>query len=291
VNDAPRAHAEIVAVVRARDEAGTVADVVAGLPRSVGGHPVRALVVDDGSEDGTGAVAARAGAEVLRLPGPGGGAAALRAGLLAALAREPVAIVTLDGDGQHDSRDVARLVAPILQGRADVVQATGDPAARRPERRALDALLSALTRRRIHDSGNGLRALDPDHVAALLPAPGSRVPHAEIALAAHRRRLRVRRVPVQIAPRRHRASSTAAGATLLARGAADLAAARRRGQAAVRGDPPGRSRGPRPGTGGRATAAPPPGASGAAAAGAAGRLTSRHRSRRVSRPRGAVDGS
>jgi arginase len=40
VNHAPRAHGEIVAVVRARDEAGTVADVVAGLPRSVGGHPV-----------------------------------------------------------------------------------------------------------------------------------------------------------------------------------------------------------------------------------------------------------
>ena len=60
-----------VAVIPAHDESATVAGVV----RRAARHVDRVLLVDDGSSDGTGALAAAAGATVLRLdPNRGKGA-------------------------------------------------------------------------------------------------------------------------------------------------------------------------------------------------------------------------
>lgn len=95
----------MVAVIPAHNEAATIAGVVEGI-RSEG--VLRVLVVDDGSTDGTGNLALAAGASVLRLEeGQGGGKGqALRAGI-AALQDEPFDFfVFLDGDGQHDPRDL-----------------------------------------------------------------------------------------------------------------------------------------------------------------------------------------
>src|SRR5262249_59906630 len=69
------------------------------------------LVVDDGSRDGSGAAAAEAGAEVVRHPRRLGKGQALRTGLAAARRRGATHVVTLDGDGQHDPRDVVALMA------------------------------------------------------------------------------------------------------------------------------------------------------------------------------------
>ena len=68
------------------------------------------VVVDDGSSDASAAVAARAGAEVVRLPRQRGKGAALRRGFDAALARGAERVVTLDGDGQHDPDEIPRLL-------------------------------------------------------------------------------------------------------------------------------------------------------------------------------------
>lgn len=68
------------------------------------------VVVDDGSSDASAAVAASAGAEVVRLPRQRGKGEALRRGFDAALARGADRVVTLDGDGQHDPDEIPRLL-------------------------------------------------------------------------------------------------------------------------------------------------------------------------------------
>ncbi len=96
----------VAAIIAAHDEADHVGGVVEGL-RPFGLY--RVLVVDDASQDDTGAVAKAAGAEVLRLaPGQGGGKGqALRAGI-AHLAQDDFDYyLFLDGDGQHDPADFA----------------------------------------------------------------------------------------------------------------------------------------------------------------------------------------
>ena len=100
---------KIAAILAAHDEADHITPVLEGL-RPFGLH--RVLVVDDGSGDGTGAAAAEAGAEVLRLePGQGGGKGqALRAGLAHLRGDAFGFYLFLDADGQHDPADLQRFL-------------------------------------------------------------------------------------------------------------------------------------------------------------------------------------
>jgi glycosyltransferase involved in cell wall biosynthesis len=96
----------ILALIPAHDEAGRIERVVAGARRHL---PV--LVVDDGSSDDTAPRAEAAGARVLRRSPNQGKGAALRAGFTRALADGAEAVVTLDGDGQHDPDEIPRFLS------------------------------------------------------------------------------------------------------------------------------------------------------------------------------------
>ena len=152
------APASLVAVIPAYQEAATIAAVVTRLRAAMPGVPV--LVVDDGSSDGTAAIAAAAGAEVLGSAANQGKGAALRLGMRAALARGAGFVATLDGDGQHRPEDVPRLVALAAP---DVIVigsrrgAAGQPAARRRANRVADFWISWAARHPVSDSQSGLR--------------------------------------------------------------------------------------------------------------------------------------
>ena len=96
----------LAAVVPVLDEAGAIGDVVAGL-RAAGACCV--FVVDGGSADGTPALAAAAGANVLTEPRRGYGRACITGAEAAIACHELVAF--LDGDGSCDPCDLARLTA------------------------------------------------------------------------------------------------------------------------------------------------------------------------------------
>ncbi len=87
--------------------AAKIADVVAGA-RATG---LKVLVVDDGSSDESWKIAERAGADrVLRHPINFGKGAALQTGFKYARSVSASAVLTMDADGQHDPREIARLV-------------------------------------------------------------------------------------------------------------------------------------------------------------------------------------
>ena len=103
-----------------RDHLGaTFADLPRGLP---GVDSIEVLVIDDGSSDGTADYAAQLGVHhVLRFPRHRGLAVAYMAGVDACLRLGADIIVNTDADNQYRGQDIARLVAPILAGRADIV--------------------------------------------------------------------------------------------------------------------------------------------------------------------------
>jgi hypothetical protein len=161
--------APVVAMVPVHDEADTIAAVLGGLPARVGERPVVALVVDDGSGDGSGALAAAAGAQVVTQPANLGLGAAVRRGLAEAAALRPAAVVYLDADLEYDPTELARLAAPVLAGTADYVVGSrfaGDIASmlahRRLGNRVLTRWVRWMTRRRdLTDGQSGYRAFSP----------------------------------------------------------------------------------------------------------------------------------
>jgi glycosyltransferase involved in cell wall biosynthesis len=105
----------IVAVIPALDEEGNIGDVV----RGVLDHADAAIVVDNGSRDRTADVARIAGADVVREPRRGYGAACL-AGVRRARELGATIILFTDGDGSDDPSDAPRLLEPVELGDADI---------------------------------------------------------------------------------------------------------------------------------------------------------------------------
>ena len=162
----------ILAVVPAHDEAPSIARVVAAASRYL---PV--LVVDDGSTDETAVVAERTGARVIRLTPNQGKGAALRAGFTAALDEGAEAVVTLDGDGQHDPteipaflglyarRAIAGVPTELIVGRRSFSRM---PVVRRAANWVGTVLLSAALGRWIHDNQSGYRLVGRRLMAEML---------------------------------------------------------------------------------------------------------------------------
>jgi glycosyltransferase involved in cell wall biosynthesis len=159
---------KLVIQIPCLNERDALPRTIADLPRRIDGvDEIEVLVIDDGSDDGTAEIAAAAGVHhVLRFPAHRGLAAAFVAGLDASLRLGADLIVNTDADNQYRGVDIERLVAPVLEGRADV--AIGDRRTDRiahfsPVKRALQRFGSWLVRSasgtRVADATSGFRAL------------------------------------------------------------------------------------------------------------------------------------
>jgi glycosyltransferase involved in cell wall biosynthesis len=161
----------ILLFLPAHDEVESVGEVVRRVPHEVRGHPVRCLVVDDGSTDATAIEAAAAGAQVLSFEANRGLGAAVRTGLAVGVALGAVAVAFCDADGEYAPEELDRLVGPILDGEADYVVGSrfaGDRRRMRPHRwlgnRVLTWWVRGIARRRfgvrgLGDAQSGYRAL------------------------------------------------------------------------------------------------------------------------------------
>lgn len=107
---------EVAVILPALNEAQAVGTVVEGFLR----EGMRVIVVDNGSTDGTGPAAARAGAEVVNEERRGYGSACLK-GISYLTPHPPSIVVFADCDGTLDPHDIVRLIAPIESEEADVV--------------------------------------------------------------------------------------------------------------------------------------------------------------------------
>lgn len=106
----------VAIIIPALNEAETITDVVASVLESG-----RVIVVDDGSRDCTADVAARAGAIVVSNETNLGYDGALQRGFEKAAEIGSEIAITIDADGQHDGDAVSGMLAPLLNGDADLV--------------------------------------------------------------------------------------------------------------------------------------------------------------------------
>jgi glycosyltransferase involved in cell wall biosynthesis len=190
------------------NEESTIGTTLAALPRRVEGFDsVEWLVVDDGSTDGTVAAAIAAGADhIVSLPHNQGLARAFMAGIEASLKAGADVIVNTDADNQYAADSIADLVAPILEGKAQIVvgaRPISDIREFSGVKKVLQRIGSAVVRiasgTRIPDAPSGFRAI---HAAAAirLNVFGDYTYTLETIIQAGRKGIPICSVPVRVNP-------------------------------------------------------------------------------------------
>lgn len=105
-------------IIPVRDEAKSISSLVRETEESLSGLPHEIIVVDDGSRDETRQITFSGCTTVVSHQRNLGKGIAIKTGVQNSSGR---VIVFVDGDGAHSPRDIQRLIAPILEGKADLV--------------------------------------------------------------------------------------------------------------------------------------------------------------------------
>lgn len=160
------------------------------------------LVVDDGSTDGTGDLAEKAGAEVIRHSVNRGKGESLADGFRYAASEGYDALVTMDADGQHDPRDLLRFFdiynrtgIPVLVGNR-MHDRHRMPIVRRVTNQMMSRILNRKMRQFVADTQNGFRLYQTDVVMMVIPEATGFAAESEILIKLDEIDIRMGSVPV-----------------------------------------------------------------------------------------------
>lgn len=191
-------------LIPAYNEAARIGRVVDNIKCVVPDMPV--LVVNDGSKDGTSEIARRAGAIVVTHPFNMGYGVAIQTGYKYALANNYDFLVQLDADGQHDPTCIPDLLAPVMQGKADIAigsrflgNSYTPPLARRLGMALFRKIVSIITGRECTDTTSGFQAFNKEVIQFfardIFPVD---YPDADMLIMLHRAGFDITEVPVRM---------------------------------------------------------------------------------------------
>lgn len=197
----------LVVTIPAFNEAATVAQVIKAVPRDIAGlERVDIVVIDDGSTDNTAKAAAEAGAKVISFSHNRGLGAAFGQALRTALGLGADIIVNIDADGQFDPNDIAALIRPIIDNKADMVTASrfADPALvpempwiKKWGNKRVAGIVNKLSGQSLRDVSCGFRAYSRDAALRATLLGGHTYTH-EVILDLAFRGLRIIEVPIKV---------------------------------------------------------------------------------------------
>lgn len=200
-------------IVPALNEEASIAPVITRIRDSAPWADV--LVINDGSTDKTGDMAARAGAFVLNMPHNVGIGAGVQTGFMFASLNDYDVVIRNDGDGQHDPRDIPIILRALLDGDADMVigsrylenRGYTPSAARRAGSLILAGLISRITGRRFTDPTSGFIACNRRAIRLCAQIYPHDYPEPESIVLLHRAGLCLKEIPVTMQPRQGGRSS------------------------------------------------------------------------------------
>ncbi len=202
-------------IVPAYNEEGSIATVV----ENIRNHVTKAdiLVVDDGSQDRTARKARESGAMVISLPYNMGIGGAVQSGFLFAKEKGYNFAVQVDGDGQHPSSEIPRLLEALDNG---VDMAIGSrfvqPTGYRPTFtrslgiKVFSFLVSLIVGKKVYDTTSGFRATSRRAVLLLTETYPHDYPEVEALITLHRNGMRFVEIPVEMNSRQAGKSSIGA---------------------------------------------------------------------------------
>lgn len=185
-------------IIPAFNEERRIAEVIAEALK----YCPEVVVIDDGSSDQTAARAESAGAVVIRHPSNKGKGAALNTGFQYAAEQGCDAVITMDADGQHDTREIPKFIETYVQTEIPVLvgnrmgMAADMPPIRRWTNRFMSRLLSRMMKQNVPDSQCGFRL----YQAGVLPFLSARserfAAESESLLKLAERGIRIGNVPI-----------------------------------------------------------------------------------------------
>lgn len=189
----------ICVVIPAYNESKKIGPLVESL-RSRG---LDVVVIDDGSTDGTGAIAGEKGAAVIRHDRKNGKGYSLRRGFEHALRRDCQGVITMDGDGQHDARDIDQFMNAAQQHKDSVIvgnrmtETKGMPVVRYCTNRVMSWLISLACRQPIADTQCGYRYIGCEILRAIRLTCRDFEIETEILMKACKKGFKVYNVPIR----------------------------------------------------------------------------------------------
>lgn len=197
----------LLVIVPAWNEEGAIAGVVRSVRKHVPGVPV--LVIDDHSTDETIARAREAGAEVLPLPHHLGLGGCVQAGYKLGYELGFEYVIRVDGDGQHDARDIPRVFEALKASGCEMVIGSrftngslvhGDPV-RALGIRFFRAVLRPILGKTVHDPTSGFVGVNRAALDVFSRSFPLAYPEIEALVVLQRRRFRFEEVPCKMLPR------------------------------------------------------------------------------------------
>ncbi|PIR73490.1 MAG: hypothetical protein COU40_02000 [Candidatus Moranbacteria bacterium CG10_big_fil_rev_8_21_14_0_10_35_21] len=198
---------KLVVNIPAFNEEDKIAETIKKIPRQIEGvNEVFMQVIDDGSKDQTAQRAREAGADfVFSHPVNRGIGITFRTSVGKALRNGADIMVNIDADGQFDSNDIQKIIAPILAGKADIVSADrfGDHEAKNMPRskyhlnRMAAWIIGKFMNHKINDLTCGFRAYSQEALLRL-NLPGNFTYTQETIIDAIGKNLKVQWVPVEV---------------------------------------------------------------------------------------------
>jgi len=197
----------LLIIVPALNEEAAIAGVVREIREHVPGVPV--LVIDDCSSDTTVAVARQAGAEVLPMPHHLGLGGCVQAGYKLAYELGFQYVIRVDGDGQHDARDIPRVYEKLKTTGCEMVigsRFVADNGSRTGAVRALGIrffrlVLRPVLGKEVHDPTSGFVGVNRRALDVFRQSFPLEYPEIEALVVLQRRRFRFEEVPCKMRPR------------------------------------------------------------------------------------------
>jgi len=166
---------KLIILIPAYNEENTIGKVIDEIPKKINHvNEIEILVINDGSSDKTEEISKTKGAIVYSFTKNKGLAKAISFGFSKALERKTDILVILDADNQYDSKEIPKLLQPIIENKADIV--LGDrqvrkldhmPFQKRIGNRMTSKVLSCIIGKKISDGQTGFRAFSSEALRRL----------------------------------------------------------------------------------------------------------------------------
>lgn len=197
----------LLVIVPAWNEEGAIGVVVRSIKQHVPGVPV--LVIDDCSLDCTVALAREAGADILPLPHHLGLGGAVQAGYKLAYELGFDYVIRVDGDGQHDPRDIPRVWEKLKRSGCEMVigsryaelSESNTGIVRRLGIRFFRAVLRPILGKPVHDPTSGFVGVNRTALGVFSASFPLEYPEIEALVVLQRRRFRFEEIPCKMRPR------------------------------------------------------------------------------------------